>query len=147
MARTIGKLERGWAKYRLIADLAAMENTQVELAEKYSCVQSTISDFAKRHAAEISAKKQALADDLHGLWVARKADRLAEYQQTIEDIEDFVESTDMSDKDAREAVALKLRALRAVADELGQVPQRPAGGGSQTTVTISVDGVAVEDLR
>lgn len=147
MARTIGKLERGWVKYRLIADLAAMEHTQVELAAKYGCAQSSISEFATRHAVEIDDKKRALADELHGLWIANKADRLAEYQQTVEDIETFIESTDMSDKEAREAVGIKLRALRAVADELGQVPQRPAGGGTTTTVTVSVDGVKVDDLR
>jgi hypothetical protein len=147
MPRTIGKLERGWVRHNLIADLAAMQNTQVELGLKYDCNQSSISEFAKRHADEIEAKKKCIEDELHGLWIASKAARLAEYQQTLDDIEDYVHSEALSDKAVREAVALKLKTLRQAADELGQLPQRTSGSGTGTTVTLQFDGVTVEDLR
>jgi len=123
-----------------------MELNQNQLAAKYGCTQSSISEFITRHADEVASKKQALSDELHGLWVADRSARMAEYQQTLDDLEGFVSNSSMSDKEAREAVALKLRTLRQVADELGQVPQRSPGttGG---TVTISIDGVELGDLR
>lgn len=107
-----GKLERAYARRRLILDLAREEKTQEQLAALYECSQSSISEFKARHMAAILEARENLNNEFAGLWIAQKLDRLAELEALFEDT--------VSARD-RETKAML---LRHAAEELGQIPNK-----------------------
>jgi archaellum component FlaC len=133
------KLEKGWAKSRLIMELARMEKTQVDLAQEYGVVQSSISEFASRHRDEIEAHKAHIKDELFGLWIADKRNRLAEYQTDVEAINDALES-----EADEKLLRAKLAVMRQVAEELGQLKAQVDLSGRLTYV---IEGVDMDALR
>lgn len=131
-------LGRGWVKRKLIIDLAKGEKTQRVLAKEYGVSQPSISEFKIKHAAEISEAAKNLEDEFVGLWVANKANRLAEYEADIERVNEQGASD----------LASKHRALRHVAEELGHIPNKVTLAGEVSTrVTYEVVGVPPEDLQ
>lgn len=143
-----GKLERGWRKGALIRELAEGERSQVALAGQYGVVQSSISEFAARHADEIAFVRENLEDEFAGIWVAKKTNRLREYEADLERIADALDVPDSGGMEEKDLIAAKHRALRAVAEELGQLPNRMSVSAEvQTRVTYTVPGVDVSDLR
>lgn len=111
--RKSGKLERAWARRRLIIDLAKEEQSQRELATKYGVAQSSISEFRTRHLDEILATQTDLENEFVQLWVTQKIDRLAEIQE-------LYESSTLTPRQ----IETRLAALRHAAEELGQIPNR-----------------------
>lgn len=132
-----GHLERGWVRHRLIRDFALAEKTGRELAEQYGCSYTSISQFKKRHAMEIEEVRNNLADEYAGVWVARKLDRIREYQQAAEKM-----AEGRSPRNAEVLVTI----LRAVAEELGQLPARTQVNVSQENVTYEIVGISPEDI-
>lgn len=130
-----GKLSRGWVKTRLIRDLATGEKTQVQLAQEYGCVQSSISEFATRNAEAIAAVRSKVEDEWAALWVADRFNRVAEMQSDIEDIG--------STSDAQ-LLRVKHAALRQIAEELGQLKTTVDLAGK---VTYVIEGINPEVLR
>ena len=108
-----GKLERAYARRRLIVDLAKEEKTQRELAALYGCAQSSISEFKERNLPAILEARLDLGNEFTGLWIAQKLDRLAELEAMYED-------GTISARD-RETKAML---LRHAAEELGQIPNK-----------------------
>lgn len=108
-----GKLERAYARRRLIIDLAKEEKTQQELAALYGCAQSSISEFKDRNMPAILEARLDLGNEFTGLWIAQKLDRLAELEAMYED-------GTISARD-RETKAML---LRHAAEELGQIPNK-----------------------
>lgn len=105
--------------------LAAGEHSQRELGERYGVTQQAISSFAQRHAERIADMVGKLDDEFAGLWVAQKSARIATYQQQIEDIADELDGGEMRPGVSyAEVVRTQQAALRAIADELGQIPAR-----------------------
>jgi hypothetical protein len=121
LVRNRGRLERGWRKHQLLRQLAEGEETQDNLAALHGVVQASISEFAQRHKEEILAIRKNMQDEFVSLWVAQKINRLSEYQDDIEAINELLELGDSDDDKLRTA---KHRALRAAAEELGQLPNR-----------------------
>jgi hypothetical protein len=107
-----GKLERAYARRRLIIDLAKEEKTQRELAALYDCSVSSINEFKARHMPAILEARADLGNEFTGLWIAQKLDRLAELEALFEDT--------VSARD-RETKAML---LRHAAEELGQIPNK-----------------------
>lgn len=128
-SRNHGKLERGWVKIRLLQELAAEEKTQRMLAQEFSCAASSIAEFKERHLDEIATIRRDMANELRGLWIAEKINRLAEYQQDVEDLNAMLENTPLPD-----AMRLKMLNLKAVAEEMGHLPAKTA---------INVEGASV----
>lgn len=146
--RKWGTLERGRVKLELMRALATGEHTQVELARRYDADQSSISYFASRHAEEIADIRARLDDEFAGLWIAAKRSRIAEYQQQVDDIAELLSGAE--DKRANvnyaEVVRTAQAALKAVAEELGQLPTRAQvehSGG----INIKINGLDVAALQ
>lgn len=134
---TKGHLERGWVKHRLIRDFALAEKTGQELAAIYGVSATSISQFKKRHALEIEEVRNNLADEYAGVWVANKLDRIRQYQEAAEQMADG--------KTARSAEVL-VSILKAVAEELGQLPARTQVNVSQENVTYEIVGISPDDI-
>jgi hypothetical protein len=125
------------------------------------CHSSSVTDFRRRHQPEIEEAVQKIEDEFVGLWVASKAARLAEYQQDVEDANEIISEEMGSRSTPREQnpldpgandeddpplssapiwVRLKGAALRAVAEELGQIPNRVRMDLGGTVVTYRIEG-------
>ena len=132
-----GHLERGWVKHRLIRDLALGEKTGQQLAEQYGVSRTSIQNFKKRYALETEEVRNNLADEYAGVWVAQKLNRIREYQEAAEKMAEG--------KTPRQAEVL-VSILKAVAEELGQLPARTQVNVSQENVTYEIVGVSVDDI-
>lgn len=132
-----GHLERGWVKHRLIRDFALGEKTGVQLAEQYGCSATSISQFKKRYSLEIEEVRNNLADEYAGVWVAQKIERIREYQQAAEKM-----AAGHSPRNAEVLVSI----LKAVAEELGQLPARTQVNVSQENVTYEIVGISPDDI-
>lgn len=130
-----GKLERGWAQARLIRDLATQEKTQVQLAAEYGVTQSSVSEFASRHADDIAGVRSRIEDEWAALWAADKFNRVAELQSDIEGLDSTADE---------KLLRVKHAALRQIAEELGQLKTHVEVGGK---VTYVIEGIDPEVLR
>ena len=157
-------------RVELIRELAVGELTFIALAKKYGVTSPSINGFAKKHAEEIARQRADLEDRVANLWIAQKYARIAEYQRSAEiaiaeidkalagrliigkedpDTEDMEDgatpAADVSGPIARYA-RIRDRALRSVAEELGQLPQRTTFLMEKTTIRHIVEGVDVDKL-
>jgi hypothetical protein len=124
-------------KHRLIRDLAFGEKSQVTLAEQYGVSTTSVAAFKKRHSFEIEEVRNSMADDYVGLWVAEKVKRIAEYQELAEKM-----SKGTSPRNAEVAVTI----LKAVAEELGQLPARTSVNVSSEVTVYQVVGISEDDI-
>ena len=132
-----GALERGWVRHRLIRDFALGEKSGQELSEIYGVSATSISNFKKRHALEIEEVRNNLADEYAGVWVAQKMARIQEYQQAAEKM-----ASGASPRNQEVLVTI----LKAVAEELGQLPARTQVNVSQENVTYEIVGISPDDI-
>jgi hypothetical protein len=132
-----GHLERGWVKHRLIRDFALGERTGRELAEQYGVSQTSISAFKRRYGMEIEEVRNNLADEYAGVWVAQKIERVREYQIAAEKM-----ASGSSPRNAEVLVSI----LKAVAEELGQLPARTQVNVSNETTVYQVVGISEDDI-
>ena len=133
-----GHLERGWVKHRLIRDFALGEKSGRDLALEYGVSQTSISAFKKRNAMEIEEVRNNLADEYAGVWVAQKINRIREYQSAAEK---------MASGTAPRNQEVLVSILKAVAEELGQLPARQQVNVSTENVTYQIVGIDVGDLQ
>ena len=134
---TKGHLERGWVKHRLIRDFALGEKTGRQLSEQYGVSQTSITNFKRRYAMEIEEVRNNLADEYAGVWVAQKLDRIREYQEAAEKM-----AKGNSPRNAEVLVTI----LKAVAEELGQLPARTQVNVQNNQVTYEIVGVSPDDI-
>lgn len=132
-----GHLERGWVKHRLIRDFAIGEKTGAALAVQYGVSQTSISAFKKRHAMAIEEVRNNLADEYAGVWVAQKLDRIREYQNAAEKM-----ANGTSPRNQEVLVSI----LKAVAEELGQLPARTQVQVNTQNVTYEIVGISPDEL-
>lgn len=122
------KLEgAAWRRHRLITELAKGEKTQVTLARENGVTQSSVSEFASRHADEIEERRALLGAEFDGLWIAQKLSRLVEMEELYD--------SGMSNRDRETRLAV----LRAAAEELGQIPNRTTIDFAQP-IEINING-------
>lgn len=137
--RPAGKnhLERGWVKHRLIRDFALGEKTGKQMAEEYGVSQTSISAFKRRNSMAIEEVRNNLADEYAGVWVAQKMKRIAEYQEAAEKM-----AQGQSPRNQEVLVTI----LKAVAEELGQLPARTQVQVNSQQVTYQVVGIDPDEL-
>lgn len=146
------KLENPWTRRELIVKLAHSAKTQETLAAEYNVTQSSISEFASRHAQEIQAVRADKENEFAGIAIANKANRLATYQSVLERLAGAVEvAADLDDDeqamDEKTAGAVA-KILRNVAEELGELPNRvQLSGDVAVGVSYTVNGVSPETLK
>ena len=134
---TKGHLERGWVKHRLIRDFALGEKTGKDLSQQYGVSQTSISAFKKRYSLEIEEVRNNLADEYAGVWVAAKLERVREYQEAAEKM-----AKGTSPRNAEVLVSI----LKAVAEELGQLPARTQVNVQNNQVEYQIVGISAEDI-
>jgi hypothetical protein len=165
VVRPRGFLERGWRKRWLMGRLVRSEGSHAALAAALGVVPSAVTAFSTRHAAEIEAERDKLAEKLEGLWIGDKLNRLAEMQTDVEDINEVVarkieaatpapynpldpEDAGTARETAIDDVPVWLRVktaiLRAAAEELGQIPHRVQMQVGGSVVTYKIEGVDLD---
>ena len=138
-ARPRSRIYRGHERRRLIMDLAMGEAAHREIARREQISLADLQDFAREHEREIAEAQQVLlgklAEEAAGLWVSNKANRIAEYQDEIEEIRDYLaelrDNGIMWSRAHRDMVRAYLDLFRQVADELGAYPQRQSAPARQ----------------
>lgn len=120
-----GALEVGHVRFRLIRDLARGELNQSELAARYGVSPSAMTQFVKRHAERIAEVATKVDEEFAGIVFAEKAARVAELSATAEQIAEMLADPDTSARAGvqyAEMINAQRASLRAIADELGQIP-------------------------
>lgn len=159
--RDRGKLG-GLKRYQVMREIAAGGQTQREIAEKYSVTQQSVSEFAQRYAVEIQEIRENMADEFAGLWITKKHNRLAMYEEiarealkptpkvtpagkVVRDVDPITGNVEtVMEIDGR----LAAQVAKQAAEEMGQLPTRlQVSGEMNTTTTYRVEGVAPEDLQ
>src|SRR5260370_22713040 len=83
---------RGYSKRKLIIAMADGTKTMSQLANEFNVSTSAIQQFKERNKAEIlstmDTMNEVLAEEVRGLWIVDKGNRLAEYQSNYEGIGD-----------------------------------------------------------
>lgn len=121
---------------QLQTELATGSKTKAQLAREYGVTGPAITNFNNRHKAVIEKIRDNAADEFAGIAIAVKANRIALYNQLVE------EATERGDD---KTVA---RLLRQAAEELGHLPGRVTISGEiGTTSTYKIEGIDLEDLR
>ncbi len=158
------KLERPFhVRYKLQRLLAEGEHSNAQLARRFDVTSPAIREFAIRHREAIEHIRANLHDELAGMWIADKNERLQRYQNTAEILERQIEAVDQGQTEVLDGIddegdatpaadvsgplsrltrALN-NTLRAVAEERGQLPTRmlvKAEGGA----AVHVYGTAVD---
>lgn len=142
-------LERPSVRLRLIRDLAKGEHRDAELARRYSVSRPAILEFKRRHADAIAHQRAHLDDVFASIEFADKGARVAELSNDAADIAAILGDPETAAKAGvqyAEMVRAKQSALRAIAEELGQLPSRMQVqvGGS---LDVNVNGIDVSDLK
>jgi hypothetical protein len=129
---------RGRHRLALLRDLAVGDFTAAELAEKYDRAVGTINTFKYNHKAEIAEIRSNPDDEFAGLWIAQKKNRIAVYQSQVDRLEE---------SDDPKLLARSQTALRSVAEELGQLPNKSTVAIETPKLQVQIEGISDEDLK
>lgn len=122
-----GALERGDVRVRLIRELALGEQTKAQLARRYGVSRQAVGEFAARHAARIEQVAARLDDEFAGIELANKVARVAVLNdQVLADLELLADPETAAKAGVQRAEMVRViqSGVRAIADELGQIPAR-----------------------
>ncbi len=138
----------GWRRVALIKDLANGKLGIKVLAQKYEVNPPAIEAFRNRYADDIEALKAEAATLYDLLWSTEKANRIAEYQQDVDDINYLLERLPDKFKGGLtpSLMAKKHVALKSVSEELGELPPRISAAITPITVSYQIEGITVDDL-
>ncbi len=138
------KLSHPAVKLKLIRELALSGKTQRQLAEEYGVVESSMTEFKHRHAEAINDVRENASDEFAGLWIAKKQNRIQAYMDQVDFLAQRVED---GTEDPEAAFKVAQSALKAVAEEMGQLTARVAVAGDVgARVTHELVGVNVEEV-
>ncbi len=111
----------GYRKMQVCRWLAERKYTQTQIAEMLDCTPGAVANFAKRNADIINEIRENLEDEFAGMWIAQKRNRVAEYQAQADRLRLLIEQYDEPDA---ALIRAHQAALKAVAEEMGQLPSR-----------------------
>lgn len=137
--------------------------TQAEVARKYAVATSSISDFAVRHAEEITSRAIAVERQAADYDISAKVWRIAQAQADYNRVSDWVDEHSLSERTVRydkdgnevgETVRLRKDALdtlrqyrREVAEELGALPRPDQNINIRALMAVrQVDGIDLDKL-
>lgn len=139
---SVSQLYRGRVRLGLIRDLAMGEWTHGDIARSIGCRVADVAAFAEQHIIEIEECRGRLAAGLAletaGMWITKKANRIAEMQQDVDDINGVIDEMrrpgqppgqDLGSKRHQALARIKLANMKAVAEEL-EPPRRAQGSAS-----------------
>lgn len=120
-------LDRGWKRIRLINELARETKTQREIAKEFGCSQSRVRDFKKANYEDIQLVKAAMDDEFRATYTAQKTARVSELEQDVVDCNVLIRQEMQYEEPNIESLArlwrAKQKAVRLIAEELGQIPR------------------------
>lgn len=130
-----------WERQQLLRDLATqpVDMPHRELAAQWNVSEDNLKLFKSRNKQEIARIIQELDNEMAGMWIAHKANRIAAYQDEYERLSRVKVRDHFEWSKARQAC------LRAVAEELGQLPGR--SGVVVIPVQHVLVGIDPEDLK
>ena len=140
--RQVGKLSRPWIKRQLCRDLAISELNQSQLAVKYDCVPSAITEFKKRNTAEINAIRDDLENEFAGLWAANKANRIKVLEDQLEHVANRIGS---GAEDEAGLLRVSQRAIMLIDEVLVHLTARIAVQ-ADVTATVNYQVMGSEDV-
>jgi hypothetical protein len=159
--RDRGKLG-GLKRLQVMRLLALGELSQSQIGAQFGVTQQSVSEFAQRYATEIAEIRANLADEFAGLWIAKKVNRLAMYEEIAQQalkptpkvtpagkvVRDVDPATGTVETIMEIDGRLAAQVAKQAAEEMGQLPTRlQVSGEMNTTTTYRVEGVAPEDLQ
>lgn len=143
-------LLRGHTRWQVIRDLAAGMSLS-DTAEKYGVHRDSIINFKRAHLPDIEELRKSVANEANGLWIASQFNRLSEYQQAFEDVDNAVaQILEFGGQLGPQEMAFikeKRGILRQAAEELGQLPPRNNVTVNGASVSYEFTGVNPEDLK
>lgn len=145
----MAKLERGDVRVKLIRELALGEKTQAQLAEVYGCTRQAVHAFVQRHAADIARARERIDDEFVSVELASKVARVAILNDQVLQAVELLSDPDNALRAGvgrAEMERIIQSGTRAIADELGQIPQRvqmEIGGKFDVTI----NGVDLSALK
>lgn len=132
----------------MIHDLAGGKS-QTAIAAMYGVTQQSISEFAQKHAEEIAELKANTRELLADLWIADKNLRIAAYQQNADTTRELLAQIGTGERNGErpsELLRTEQAALKSVAEEMGDLPQRIKVEGEGVVVHHKLEGVNTDDL-
>lgn len=144
-----GVLERPSARLKVIRALATGEHTVAELARQFGVTAQSMGEFKQRHSDRIASVAADLANEFAGIEFADKAARVAELSADVAMIAELLAdpaTTARSGVQLAEMLRVKQSALRAISEELGQLPARMNVVHSGS-LDLQINGVALDDLK
>lgn len=130
----------GWRKTQLIQELALRNLTSRELGAKYEVSPEAVRNFAHRYRHEINLVKQDEDAQIRLLAISSKVNRLAEYQEDVEILNEQIQQ-----RPDPAYFRVKHTALKNAAEEMGHLPPRTNIQVTQQ-VAYLVGGIDAEDV-
>lgn len=127
-----------WQIHEVCRELATGDMTQAAIGRKYGVTRQAINDFARRHARVIDEIRADLDDDFAGLWIADKRNRISALQREYE------LACEHRNSGHHEWIGKRMAIIRAVAEELGQIPNRSTMAVTGV-VTHKIIGVSLDE--
>lgn len=148
-----------WAE--MVRAIATREGTARELAERFDTTPAALKEFAATHMEAIKAAKERIdnppppsdeptPDELKGLWISNKYERLKRMQTIAEDAYEILTDNAAGMTPAEYATAMReLRSyMMLAANELGQLMHRGSGeSGDGNVLSVEIGGVDMDSLR
>lgn len=143
-------LERAGVRLALIRALAEESATQVDLAARYGVEPSAVTQFKQRHADRIASVRQDLANEFAGIAYADKRNRVDALSQQVDDVIALLADPDTAARAGvqyAEMARVVQTGLRAISEELGQLPGRQMSVNLGGSLDVQINGVDVSDLK
>jgi len=115
---------RGAQRTALVRDLALGEHTYEQLAERYGRSHQAVKQFAARNVDEINEAKQEMSREDIEPWGTQKRDRLAVYSQQLVEVDDRLQSGELTPGQEVRFRSLLIKTLHQIAEERGELPTR-----------------------
>jgi hypothetical protein len=114
---------RGRNKLTLLHMLADDELTQEEMGKQLGYTRAMVATFKARNLDQIEAIRADRTNEFAGLWIADRKERVAEYEEDVERVKEWLDSGELAPEDAPPLLRIKQSALRNTAEELGHLKQ------------------------
>lgn len=127
----------------LIQELGAGELTDSELGEKYGITKDRVGQIRRENADKIAAMRADVEDELAGVFIASKANRIKTYDHLAALLDEAITAGQEPDP---QLVRQLIVTQKAVAEEMGQLPSRITIQHVGPRADYTIEGVDPKDL-
>lgn len=144
--RTRKVIMRGHKLQQALRLLAQGDMSHEKIAERFGVTRRRISQINAEHRERVEEIRADIENEFAGLWVADKKNRVAEYQEDLDAINEKLATFKNLNEDAQSWIRLRDKLMRAVSEELGQIPNKMSVKSDNKHVRYTLEGVDPEDL-